>query len=337
MTDRQDNLYSLLLDLELGQLDEAETARLEAEVAASPELAARQRNLRELGRLLDQDPVQEPAFDLSAKIISHVESQSAVLPFEQPEAALPNGMRRGFSTTVLSLRELVAIAACITLFVSIFVPGYFKARNMAYRTRCKNNQHLVWQAMNAYAQDNDGYVTHAGYVPGASWLPTKTPAVPRVTNTRPIYKLVKGDYVNNPRVFICPSSTGARPMIADDYKQFNDFAEPANNSYSYQYMNTPEGRRLERMNPGMVLMADANPLFDTGAAYRLNPYDDQRINSMAHGDAAGQNVIYVTGPAGWYTKPNIGVDQDHIYRAGGRLHYQGTEPPTSDTDTFLIK
>ena len=125
-------------------------------------------------------------------------------------------------------------------------------------------------------------------------------------------------------------------MLADNYREFNDFAEPANNSYSYQLMNVPKGPRLHKMNPMVVLMGDRNPLFDSRAGHNLSPYDESAINSVAHEQGAGQNVVYVSGHGGWFTHPTIGVNRDNIYRIKQLMRYQGTEKPASPTDTMLV-
>jgi hypothetical protein len=190
--------------------------------------------------------------------------------------------------------------------------------------------------MAAYAKDNNGYVAQATYVPNGSWLPTKTPNVPRASATKPMFKVLRGSYVPSARVFICPADRQARPMLADDYRKFSDFAEPANVSYSFQCMNTPKGRRLENMNPRMALLADRNPLFDGRAVHRLSPYEEDKANSAAHGDAAGQNAVFVDGHYDWFTRPTIGVGGDNIYRAGQLTRHEGTEEPVCDTDTFLV-
>lgn len=125
-------------------------------------------------------------------------------------------------------------------------------------------------------------------------------------------------------------------MLADDYTEFNDFAEPANISYSFQYMNVPQARRLEEMDNMMALLADRNPFFDGQASHRLSPYDEEAGNSLSHEEGAGQNVMYIGGGSGWFNHPTVGVNKDNIYRAGARVLYQGTEQPTCSTDSFLV-
>ena len=268
--------------------------------------------------------------------MARVGQESPLLPFKEASSAVPAGTARDLSATpVLSLRELIAIAACITLFVGVFVPGYFKAQNMARRNLCQKQLGDIWQGMAAYAQDNQGYLAWAGYVPNGSWLPARTPNVRRVSNTKPVYKLLRHGFVRDARIFICPSMTHGRPMLAEDYREFTDFPERANVTYSFLFMNLPKGRRMDKMPARMVLGADLNPLFDSRAVgHRINPYDEAG-NSFAHEEGAGQNAVYVGGRGGWFTEATIGVNRDNIYRAGELVHYQGTETPVSDDDTFL--
>jgi len=343
MADKRESIESLLLDLYLDRLDQEEAARVEHEVANSPERATQSRAIREVLGLLDQYATPEPPADLAESVMSRIEEQTAVLPFSERVSAIPPGTAHDLSASpVLSLRELIAIAACITLFVGIFVPGYFKAQNIARRNYCQNNLRQVWTAMASYAQDYNGHLTYAQHVPGGNWLPqpVRTPNVARASNTRHVFKLLQGGYVQNERVFICPSAPDARPMQANNYRQFNDFAEPANSSYSYIFMNARKASRLDDMQRDarrhMVLVADRSPLIDNRFAHQLSPYDDQGVNSPLHEQGAGQNAIYISGNGGWFTRPTIGVDKDNIYKAGGLSRYEGTEEPISPTDTFLV-
>jgi hypothetical protein len=343
MTDgsESERIESQLLDLHLHRLDDRQRQRVEEALASSSELAGKSQVLGELLRLLDGYEVPEPRTDLAEMVLAGIEKQTSNIPFPQAETAIPAGTAQDLSASpMLSLRELIAIAACITLFVGIFIPGFFKAQNLARRQYCSRNLEHIWKGMTSYAQANNGYVAYAGYVPGGSWLPwhqTRRPGVPRASNTRPLFKLLQGQYVADAKIFICPSASHSRIMLADDYEPFEDFAESANNSYSFQYMNLPQGRRLNRMNFMMVLTADRNPLFDgRSTGHKISPHDGEKANSLAHEGGAGQAVIYVDGRGGWYTRPTIGVNHDNIYRAGQMVRYQGTEKPVSPTDTMLV-
>jgi hypothetical protein len=338
MTEKRDNFEAMLLDLHLGQLSPEQEAELRQEIASSPELTEQSEKLGQLLGVLDADEAPVPPPDLSHHVMNHIAASGKILPFEQSKSVLPAGKGQDLSANpVLTLRELIAIAACITLFLGIFVPGYRKAQNVAQRNLCRNNLRAISAGYQAYAAENDSFLPYVGYVPNGSWLATRTPQVKRYSNTKPMFQLVKQKYIDrdNTKVFVCPSVPDGRAMKADDFDDFDDFAEPANVSYSSLLMNQPEGRRLDKMNRRMVLVADRNPLFDQRVtAHRISPYEVG--NSLVHEDGAGQNAVFVDGRDDWFTEPTIGVDNDNIYRIGDRTLYSGTETPASESDTMLV-
>jgi hypothetical protein len=334
MREEQEAIESLLLDLHLNRLDPEQGREVEEALADCPELAAKSRSLRDLLTLLDSIDVPQPSVDLADAVMARMDGETAPIPIREASPASERPDVSGHP--ILSLRELIAIAACITLFVGIFVPGYGRARNIAQRNLCRSGLLTTSIAISQYAQQNNGYLPYFGYAPNASWR--RTPNVPRYSNSRTMFILLREGLIpnDNPRVFICPSVPNARPMIAQDYKRFDDFAEPANISYSTLLANMPQGRKVEKMDPQMVIGADPTPLFDSlGGSHQISPY--RAGNSFAHEDGAGQNAVYVSGAGGWYTRPTIGVDQDNIYQVGNlRGGYTGRERPLSDTDTMLV-
>lgn len=340
MTDGPQRIEDLLLDLHLDRLDPARADELNAALSEDADLASRSHVLGEVLGRLDACEVSDPSYDLSAMVMARIDEQAAILPFRQAASAVPPGSAQDLSASpVLSLRELIAIAACITLFVGIFVPGYFKAQSIAMRNRCLDNVRQIWAGTSQFAEANAGFLPHTGYVEGGSWLPTRVPNVRRFSNTAYVYRLVKDGYVRDTRIFVCPASPHGRPMLADNYREFNDFAEPVNTTYSYLFMNVPKPLRVSDLKTGrgqLVLVADSNPLFDGRSAAQVNPYDETGDNSVAHEGASGQNAAYITGQADWFSQPTIGVDGDNIYRAGKLVRYQGTERPVCPTDTLLV-
>jgi hypothetical protein len=322
MRDRPERIEFLLLDLHLQQLQPEEASRVQEAVAAFPDLAEKSNRLCEVLSLLDRCPAPVARPGLAEAILARAEAQTAVYPFEKRSPVSPvQSAQELTSSPVLSLRELVAIAACITLFVGIFVPGYFKAQSIAVRNRCLDNLRRVAQGVNQYASPvNNGQLAWMGYNPGASFLPSAVPNVRRFSPTAPMYALVKGGFVRDPLVFVCPASPNGRPMRPenDNFAAFTDFAEPANSTYSYIYSNTPRPIRITEMktpDTRVPLAGDHNPFFDSNAS-NLNPYDEASGNSPVHDHGAGQNVVFVGGSAGWFKQPTVGVDNDNVYRAG---------------------
>jgi hypothetical protein len=335
MVDRPKNWDELLLDLHLNRLEAGEIQELEQQVADSPQLAAKSRGLRELLRLLDADAPQPPA-DLADRVMAYVERQDRIIQLPKVPASGRNVAGRGWR---YGWRDLVTAAACLVLFFSVALPGYHRVRSAGYRSQCLNNLRVIAGAMDSYGRANAGYLPYDGYVPGASWLPTNNPNVPYASNTRHVFRIVTQGYVPNMQIFICPAGPNGKPMTAADLQKLSDFAQRNNNSYSFLFMNTPQGVRLQELQTGprrkMVLMSDENPLQAQGAGSQQVAFPPGQGNSPLHDHGAGQNAVYTDGHGQWFTRPTIGVDSDDIYRAGDLDHYIGTEKPVAQTDSFL--
>jgi len=332
------NRSQVLIDSCFDWLDPKSAEAARAAVGSSPELRAQSANLEHLLNELEAYEAPAPAADLAERVLARIEESETLIPFPISEAAsaIPSGNEREFSGhPVLSLRELITIAACITLFVGIFVPGYYRAQAISKRTVCQENQRQIYAGFKAYAEAtaNGGFLPYAGAVPGGTWLRVRYPGVVRASNTRHAYLAVKEGYVPA-RVFVCPGFDRAIPMVMENYRKAIDFAEPANCTYSFQNQNIPDPLPLSKLSPGLVILADPNPYFSGDAVHNLDPSEPS--NSYCHDVNAGQNVVYVDGHTNWATKPTVGVNADNIYLAGTLRHYTGTEVPLYPTDSFLV-
>jgi len=329
----------MLLDYHLGQLNAEEIRQLEAALDTRPELAAKSQAVQQILRPLDAYDVPTLPADLGDRVLDHI-AQNQTYSFQQAASSLPSASESELSASpFVSIRELVAIAACITIFVGVCVPAYYRVRNVAERSYCLNNLRQIGQGLAQYTNGNDGQLPVAATIAHASWLPVKTPGVPVVSNRRHPFLLLKLELVKDPKAFVCPSRPDDVPMVLlrdDDegggYQGFDDFAQPANISYAYQNMNGP-ARPSPEASPDMAITGDLNPLFEDGRIHSLAPYE---ANSRTHGERAGQNVGYLDGSAAWRTSPTCGFRKDHIFRAGNITRYTGTEVPQSNTDSFLI-
>jgi hypothetical protein len=330
----------MLLDYHLGQLGPEQVHELEAALDASPELTAKSDAVLRLLKPLESFDAPTLPANLTDRVLDHI-AQSRTYSFEQAASSLPPAMETEMSSSpFVSIRELVAIAACITIFVGVCVPAYYRVRNVAERTYCLNNLRGIGEGLAQYTNDFAGQLPVASRVEHASWLPVNTPGVQVASNRRHPFLLLKLDYIEEPKTFICPSRPGDVPMIplqGDEveggrYVGFDDFAQSTNISYAYQNMSGPASPSAER-SPAMVVTGDTNPLFEDGRIHALAPYE---ANSRTHGERAGQNAAKLDGSAAWQTTPTCGVGNDHIFTAGNITRYTGTEVPQSSTDSFLI-
>jgi hypothetical protein len=331
VTDRS----QLLIDSCLDWLDPKQAEAARTAINDAPELRTQSANLKRLLDELDTCEAPAPSADLAERVLARIEESETLIPFPVSEAAsaIPSGSEREFSgNPVLSLRELITIAACITLFVGIFVPGYYKAQAISRRNVCRDNIRQQYAGFAAYAELNAGFLPYAGVVPGGSWLRVRVPGVLRASNTKHYYLAVKEGYVPA-RAFVCPGLERGIPMTMESYRKANDFAEPANCTYSFQNQNIPKPQPMNKLSPDMVIGGDPTPYFSGDVAHNLDPSEPS--NSYSHDPNAGQNVVYVDGRTNWATRPTVGVNEDNIYLAGTLRHYTGTEIPLYPTDSFL--
>jgi hypothetical protein len=280
---------------------------------------------------LDHDTAIPPA-DLSARVLDAVAQARNTIRFDPKARPLPVEVdtRRG-GAALLTLREVMGLAAAIIVFVGIFVPGYHKARDAAQRTACMDNVRRIGTGYTSYAAANGGYMPYVGAaMPGASWVRTDEVGVPRMSNGQHAFRLMSGGLVQSPD-FVCPSRAGDYPMNAEDFSLFQDWPVSQNNSYSTDFVRGPV--HISVVQPGMALLADKNPLIEGG---RLVPGVRPGANSPNHGRPGGQNVLRYDMSAVWSPTPRTGTGQDDIYQIEGVEQYRGVENPRSQTDAFLI-
>lgn len=341
MADEPNFSDSMLLDWHLGYLEGKEAHPLQAALQSSPELAARSRALRDLFNLLDQPPAPRPPENLADKVLTFIDERTRVVAFAEAEASdsIRTGREVAGGWFSGSWRDVLAVAACIALFIVVAVPGYYRAQDASRRYACLGNLKTIATAGIHYAQANDGYLPYANYVPGAAWSPAGAArGAPVASNSRHVFRLTRGNYLPTMRVFLCPGYREGRPMAVETARQCEDFAEPANVTYSFWFMNLPSGLRLDEMRKevrGMAMAADHSPLRPAPSS-AAGPLADPGGNSPLHESGAGQNAVFTDSSGGWFKNRRIGVNSDDIYGIGSsRAVYLGTEVPVSETDSFL--
>lgn len=125
--------------------------------------------------------------------------------------------RHGFT-----LIELLVVIAVISLLVSILLPSLTKAKDLARRSVCANNQHSILIAANIYANDYNGMVA-AGT--GPVWLPTSIQAQsPICRTTLAVY--FYGGYLEDFHVVVCPSDEDKTAEVDDYARRWSLFTFP---------------------------------------------------------------------------------------------------------------
>jgi len=238
-----------------------------------------------------------------------------------------------------NLGKVAAAAAVFMLIVGVLVPTLGVARQRYRRQRCQMQMGSIFQGLSNYISDHDDQSPAVATTAGAPWWKVGDQGDENHSNTRHIYLLPKGGYVELSN-FVCPGYKGEKPLQLDDLqiKRLKDFLNRSYVTYSFQIgcHRTRSGKLLCRK----VLMADWNPLFEQlpedfsgGLQLQLNR-KLLTLNSINH-NRRGQNVMFGDGHVRFLKTRFIGIAKDDIFTLQDTDVYQGCEIPSCETDFFL--
>ena len=238
-----------------------------------------------------------------------------------------------------NLSEMAAVAAAVMLIIGVLVPTFGVARHKYRRQQCQTQLGSIFKGLNNYISDHNGRLPAVATTIGAPWWKVGDQGSENHSNTRHIYLLVKGNYVNL-MDFVCPGSRGDRncKIVTSQICTYKDFPNRRYVSYSFQI----RCRKAEsgRLHCRKVLMADWNPLFenlpeDFSKTFKLRL--DRRLltlNSINH-DRRGQSVLFGDGRVEFLKRRHISIAEDDIFTLQDTDIYQGYEVPSRETDFFL--
>ena len=321
-----------MLDLHLAQLDAATAESLKTDIARSEYLAARSGNLNAWLGLLQayESPLPPPGMvDVVMDRVDRVPSLRLAAAVSSLPPVADGGLVR---RPVFSLRELVALAACITFLVSVVIPGFSRVRSNGQRALCGGNLASIYQGLSQYAMSSNGSLPQtAGFVPGVNWLHPTAPGKPRMCNSRNLYLVVRFEFAK-PETFVCPSAGTPARSAKHAFNQLEDFPSREHCGYDFQNMAGPTLPLGQGGRP-IPLLADHNPLFDSRKCSKLLTAES---NSLSHDEGAGQNVLYSDGRVEWMHTPLVPPVGDNIWRVEGIDEYTGTEFQKRPDDAFLV-
>lgn len=315
-----------LIGYRLGLLDSVESAAVAAELARSAELrdslAAVTARLSPLGSF----EVAAPAADLSARILARVRMSPRLAARDDDELESGDDARSG--GPILSMRELMGLAAAVALMVGVFIPAFQQTRSAAQRAACAGTLAGLGMGFTSYAEANNDRLPYADSGSGP-WIQAAPGAPAAASNSRQIYMLLRQGFVNSPRTVVCAARPGDRPMPAELVKTLYDFPSLRNFSYSSP-LTQGEVVRGE-CDARQPLAGDHNPMFED-RVFRARG----NANSDSHGAGAGQNVLRADDSVSWTSRTDIGPDGDDIMRIADLTEYTGWERPQFRTDTILV-
>jgi type II secretory pathway pseudopilin PulG len=270
------------------------------------------------------------------------------LPHPPPEYR-GRGKRENSGFTLIELLVLVGIVA---ILVAIIIPYLMMVRESARRTECHGHLYQIGVAMSLYARANGPHFP----LPESYYDPVHKP-VGYVAFTGPdggvkvnditasLWLLVRGGYIKDLGVFICPSTDDEADTLTDAAgnavpatKRWN-FRSPKNLSYSYDSPFTDAFGGLftsDNLDYECAVVADRNPGYECdtdgavlGPARDAEPFELAKGNSPNH-QYAGQNVLHPSGDVEWKTTPYCGLGNDNIYTAIARRKLTTSRPSVDD-------
>jgi type II secretory pathway pseudopilin PulG len=260
-------------------------------------------------------------------------------------------VKRGFT-----LAELIVIIVILAILVSIFVPYLMNAREESRRLSCRDNLRQIFAGLQNYANDNTKFfpsVTKDAANPGAyvAFTGSDDPnpfapnsAVKPNDVTASLWLLVRGGYLKETGVFVCPSAVGQKDLLQDPSGRGvkstdrGNFRRRANLSYSYASpFSAAADYRLnfDNLKHDFVLMADRNPGATANVPFHAAAFEQKKINSRNHA-GAGENVLYAAGYVAFQWTPYCAHDNDNIYTAQAKLPVSTTSsatPPSTNPAT----
>jgi len=249
--------------------------------------------------------------------------------------------RRNNKTFWQNLSNVGAIAAAAVIVVALSFQMSSTMRHRAQKMACADNMRHIGEGISQYGSDNDGALPAVTISAGSPWWKVGDQREKNESNTRHLWLLVQGGYVEE-QDFVCTGQKdGQVARISDTQKErFHDFPSKNNITYSYMLMNDKNAKR--QWKGKTVLMADRNPIFERFWQMRnrdrfetISLSERLREAMSSSHEMKGQTVLFYDGSVDFRKKRVIGGDD--IYTLEGRDQYYGSETPSEDTnDVFLV-
>lgn len=331
----------LLFNYCIGLTSQKETDDAESLISSNQEAAEIQQKLRAaiepLGSLEPESCPDELVVNTISRVQNHIESGQ-----QQLRELLATEQTKKVTIKIGAWRNMsqkAAVAALIIFSIGVLVPTLKSLHLRSLRQRCQMQMGSVFQGLRNYISDYDEQTPAVASIAGAPWWKLGDQGGENHSNTRNVYLLSKGDYVDVEN-FVCPACKGDVPLkLADSQiKRLKDFPSRRYVTYSFQINSrrTSNGKLLCRK----VIMADMNPLFenlpeDFSKQFRLQLTRTLlTLNSINH-NRRGQNVLFGDGHIKFLKTRFIGFSEDDIYTLQDTDVYQGCEVPSCETDFFL--
>ena len=340
MSPLNDQQKQLLFDYCIGLTSEEQNAESQSLISSNKAAAEVHAKLRSALSPLDTLEPETCPDDLVERTILRIHNleRSSQLQLQQLLAGEQARRIATKSPFWRNVGKMVAAAAVVLIALGTFQTSSNFARQRYYQNRCQAQLGDVFRGLSDYVADNDGKLPVVTAAAGAPWWKVGYQGEENHSNTRCMWLLVKGGYVD-PADFVCP---GRKQKLvirfeSSQVKNYNDFPGRQHITYSIRICcKEPTVDALAQK----VLMADLSPLFevlpqDFSRPLKIRVDEDLlNLNSINH-NCRGQNILSGNGSVRFVNKRRIGITQDDLYTLQNILSYNGTERPSCETDSLL--
>jgi hypothetical protein len=235
--------------------------------------------------------------------------------------------------------EAAAIAAMIFIVAGISFPTLQAARQNYWKTKCASQLASIATGIGLYADQHDQSLPSVATAAGSPWWKVGSQGNENQSNTRHLWLLVQGKYVE-PEAFVCPARIEGKASKLDrtQVPKLSDFPGRKYVTYSFRIINNNDTCKLIRGNK--ILIADVNPVFENlpnDFSKELNIHLNNEMlkaNSVNH-RGKGQNVLCSDGSVFFKDNRFVGPGATDIYTIQNQTTYHGNETPASTSEVFL--
>jgi prepilin-type processing-associated H-X9-DG protein len=266
-----------------------------------------------------------------------------------------------------TLCDLLVVVAMIPLLAVVFLACRTRHGENSTRIKCASNLRQIGQAIQLYANENNGEYPRARFDPAAVHAPTWGT---RASTTQPfapdgpgpndvtaaLFLLLRTQDITS-EVFVCPTTDqerwdfGGSDQTALNWSNWNGTSGIQKNlSYSYQNPYPTDAAvksgwtlNTKTTNPDYAVAADMNPGTNTtGAGSSAQNVLEVKTGSSSgqirganspNHDRDGQNVLYGDGHVTFEQNPFVSVEGDNIYTSKSGLI---ADAPVDAGDSVLL-